>query len=284
MQRPSLISYAVIMRLLTMSIVWLTLVVWVLNAHRLGCILSVVVLALLGGVIFVAGSEQTHLLRRALLNETVRQDGRLFPVLYNGLLLTLRDVIVAVLLAVVLLASALTFAPQQWSVLFADLLLLALLIPRLARAMGKEVRPEYRFAVARQWAVWISLLLLWGEALMSLAWYPPADFTGMRWQEVVTYNLRVPEAACGLFQGVTEVFATGQAIAVWAMQNGARFANDPTQSVMLWVGYTALVGFTFVTALAYSRALIGVMGRPWEMWRRSPRDTETEPEHAASKA
>ena len=270
MTKPSLISYAVVMRLLTMSIVWLMLLVWVFNASRAGCVVSVAVLALLGGVIFIAGSEQSHLLRRALLNETARHDGRVIPVLYNGLLLTLRDVIVAALLAVVLVASALTFAPQQWSVLFADLLLLALLIPRLARAMGNEVRAEYRFAVARQWAIWISLLLLWGEAVMTLAWYPPEDFTGMRWQEVVTYNLQVPDVACGWLHAVTKVLVTGQAIAMWAVQNGSRFANDPTQSVMLWVGYTSLIGFTFLTALAYSRALIGVMGRPWEMWRKAP--------------
>jgi hypothetical protein len=54
------------------------------------------------------------------------------------------------------------------------------------------------------------------------------------------------------------------------MQNGARVANDPTQSVMLWVGWGSLLGFTFLTALAYSRALIGVMGRPWEMWGPAP--------------
>jgi hypothetical protein len=35
---------------------------------------------------------------------------------------------------------------------------------------------------------------------------------------------------------------------------------------MVWVGLTTLIGFTFLVALAYSRALVGVMARPWEMW------------------
>ncbi|WP_295885415.1 hypothetical protein [uncultured Thiohalocapsa sp.] len=266
MPRPSFMSYAIIMRLLTMSIVWLTLLVWVFNAYRAGCGVSAGVLALVAGAVFVAGSERSHLHRRALFNETTQHEGRLLRLAYNGLLINFRDSLVAVLLAVVLLASALTFAPQQWSLLFADLLLLTLLIPRLARGLGTEVRSAYRFAMARQWAVWISLLVLWLEAVMSLVLYPPADYTGMRWQEVVTYNLTVPDAACGVIETATRIFVTGQAIAIWAVQNGARVANDPTQSVMLWVGYSTLVGFTFLTALAYSRALIGVMGRPWELW------------------
>jgi hypothetical protein len=262
-------SYAVIMRLLTMLIVWLTLLVWVFNAYRAGCVGSAAVLALLAGVLFVAGSERSHLLRRALSTETARREGLLFRWFYNRVVITLRDLVVALLLGLVLLASALTFAPQQWSVLFADLLLLTLLIPRLARIAHDEIRAEYRYAMARQWAVWISLLLLWLEAVMMLAFYPPADYTGMRWQEVLSYNLTVPDAACGPIHAATQVFVTGQAMAIWAVQNGGRVANDPTQSIMLWVGYGALVGFTFLTAMAYSRALIGVMGRPWELWRRS---------------
>jgi hypothetical protein len=214
MPRPSLISYAVIMRLLTMLIVWLTLLVWVFNAHRAGCALTGLIAVLLGGIIFIAGNERSHLIRRALLTETAQRGGRFYRALYNGLLISVRDVIISVALAVVLMASALTFAPQQWSILFADLLFLTLLIPRLARAMRQEVRAEYSYAVARQWAIWISVLLLWLEAVLSLALYPPADFTGMRWQEVVSYNMRVPDAACGLLQQAIDVFVTGQAIAI----------------------------------------------------------------------
>lgn len=266
MPRPSFISYAIVMRLLTMSIVWLALLVWVLNAYRVGCVTSIAVLVLMAAAVFVTGSERSHMYRRALFNETAHHDGRLLRLGYNGLFINLRDLAVAVPLAVVLVTSALTFAPRQWSLLFADLLLMALLIPRIARLLGNDVRPPYRYAMARQWAVWISLVLLWIEGIMSLLFYPPVDYTGMRWQEVVTYNLVVPDAACGIIEAATTIFVSGQAIAIWAVQNGARVANDPTQSVMLWVGYTTLVGFTFLTALAYSRALIGVMGRPWELW------------------
>ncbi|NBC14501.1 MAG: hypothetical protein GVY09_14410 [Gammaproteobacteria bacterium] len=269
MPKASFISYAIIMRLLTMSIVWLALLVWVLNAYRVGCVTGIAVLVLITAAVFVAGSERSHMHSRALFNETVRHDGRLLRLVYNGLLINLRDLAVAVLLGVVLVTSALTLAPRQWSLLFVDLLLLTLLIPRIARLLGSEVRPPFRYAMARQWAVWISLLLLWIEGMMSLLFYPPTDYTGMRWQEVVTYNLVVPDAACGIIETAATVFVSGQAIAIWAVQNGARVANDPTQSVMLWVGYATLVGFTFLTALAYSRALIGVMGRPWELWRKT---------------
>ena len=260
-------SYAVVMRLLTMLIVWLTLLVWVFNANRAGCIASAAVLALMTGMIFITGSERSHLLRRALLAEASQGGGRLLAVVHSHLPVLLRDTVSAALLAVVLLASALTFEPRQWSILLADLLLLTLLIPRLSRIMRGEVRSEYRYALARQWAAWISVLLLWSEAVLSLVFYPPADYIGMRWQELVTYNLSMPDAGCPLVQTAAQIFVTCQAIAIWALQNTSRFAHDPTQSIMLWVGYAALAGFTFLTALAYSRALIGVMGRPWEMWR-----------------
>jgi hypothetical protein len=69
-----------------------------------------------------------------------------------------------------------------------------------------------------------------------------------------------------LLGSAAEFYAAGQALAVWAVQNGARVINDPTQVVMVWVGYCALFGFSLVVAWAYSRALVGVLSRPWEMW------------------
>lgn len=261
------IDYAVIIRLLTMSIVWLTLMVWFLNAYRISCGPALAIFVVLGLVLLVAGLERSYFHRRALFNECLFKKGRLFHVFHSRVLITLREVVFAGALALLLMVGPLLFEPRQWSLLFADLLLLALLVPRLAAAVGEEVRAEYRFVMARQWAMWISVALLWGEALAVLILSPPEDYVGMRWQEVVTYGVAAPDVACPLLGSAAEAYASGQALAMWAVQNVGRVINDPTQSLMVWVGLAALIGFSFLVALAYSRALVGVMGRPWEMWR-----------------
>jgi hypothetical protein len=267
MPRPGLMSYAIITRLLTMTIIWLLMLVWVLNAYRAECLVVAAMLLPFCAVIFIAGNEHSQLMRRALYGETTRSKGWLFRLVYNRVLITGRDLIVALALGVVLLATALTFTHRHWSVLFADLLLLTLLLPRIQRALNKEIRPVYRYAMSRQQALWVSTLLLWAQIAILQIYFPPSEYIGMRWQEVVTYNLSMPEVGCGALEAVARVVVTGQAIATWSVQNSARVARDPTQFAMLWVGYSTLIGFSFLIALAYSRALIGVMSRPWEMWQ-----------------
>lgn len=264
--RQGFMSYAVLLRLGTMSIVWLLLLVWFLNAYRMGCLLAFGAFALLFAALVIAGTERSLFHRRAMFEECLTQEGRLFSLLYSRVLLVIGAIISAAGLTLVLLSGALLFEPRQWSLLFADLLLLTLLIPRLVNAIGAEVRPQYRYAVARQGAMWVSLALLWGEAALVLAFTPPQDFSGMRWQEVVSYEVAPPDVLCPLMQALAEGYAVGQGLAIWSVQNAGRALNDPTQAVMVWVGFTALIGFPYLIALAYSRALIGVLGRPWQFW------------------
>ncbi len=267
MFRPSVMSYAVIVRLLTMSIIWLLLLVWQLNAYRLNCALSIAMVAMLMLPLIIAGTEMSYFHRRALFNECLHKDSLLFGYLHNRVLMTLRELLFSLTLAVLLLTASLLFEPRQWSILFADILLIGLLIPRLANGMGNEVREEYRYAMARQWAMWISTLLLWGESLLVIAFASQQDYFGMRWQEVITYAINDPDLLCPVVAEVTHVYMTLLALAQWAIQNASRLGNDPTQAVIIWTGLISVLAFSFLTALAYSRALVGVMGRPWEMWR-----------------
>ncbi len=267
MPRPRFVSYAIIVRLLTMSVVWLSLLIWFLNAYRAGCGIALAVLALFALVILAAGIEQSFLHRRAIFKECVAEQDTLFDVFYNRVVMMLYQTSVALFLGVMLLVGALTFEPRQWSLLFIDLLLLTLLIPRLAKGMGEQIRDEYRYAMARHWGMWFSVVLLWGEATMVLTLSPPENYLGQRWQEVVTYGVAQPDVLCPQVAGLANVFVVGQALAMWAVQNASRVFNDPTQAVMLWVGFFTLVSFSFLVAVAYSRALIGVMARPWAMWK-----------------
>lgn len=267
MSRPKLVNYAILIRLLTMSIVWLLLLVWFLNAYRLSCNAALGFLAALGATQLLAGTERVYFRRRALFSQCLLKEGRLFRIFHNRILTTLREIAFAGLLALLLLIGTLAFEPRQWSLLFADLMLLSLVIPRLALAMTNEVCDECRHALARQWALWLSVLLLWGEAVMMLFLFPPEDYIGMRWQEVVTYGVNMPDVHCAWMASAAEVYRIGQALAMWAAQNASRVNQDPTQSVMVWVGFSVLFGLTFLMALAISRAFVGVMARPWEMWK-----------------
>ena len=293
MPRPGFVSYAIVVRLMTMSIVWLSLLIWFLNAYRTGCGTALAVLALLALMILAAGIEQSFLHRRAIFKECVTEQDRLFDFFYNRVVMMLYQTSLALFLGVMLLVGALTFEPRQWSLLFIDLLILTLLIPRLAKGMGEQIRDEYRYAMARHWGMWFSVVLLWGEAIMVLTLSPSENYLGQRWQEVVTYGVTPPEVFCPHVADLANVFVVGQALAIWAVQNASRVFNDPTQAVMVWVGFFTLVSFSFLVAVAYSRALIGVMARPWEMWslsatsRPKPQpdlDPETRPDSPAETA
>ena len=196
MPRPGFVSYAIIVRLLTMSVVWLSLLIWFLNAYRAGCGIALAVLALLALVILVAGIEQSFLHRRAIFKECVAEEDRLFDFFYNRVVMVLYQTTLALFLGMMLLVGALTFEPRQWSLLFIDLMLLALLIPRLAKGVGEQIRAEYRYAMARHWGMWFSVALLWGEAIMVLTLSPSENYLGLRWQEVVTYGVTQPDALC----------------------------------------------------------------------------------------
>ncbi len=195
MPRPGFVSYAIVVRLLTMSVVWLSLLIWFLNAYRADCGTALAVLALLALVILVAGIEQSFLRRRAIFKECVIEQDRLFDFFYNRVVMVLYQTTLALFLGAMLLVGALTFEPRQWSLLFIDLLLLTLLIPRLAKGMGEQIRDEYRYAMARHWGMWFSVVLLWGEAIMVLTLSPPENYLGQRWQEVVTYGVTQPDVS-----------------------------------------------------------------------------------------
>ncbi|MGB5831689.1 MAG: hypothetical protein WBG92_06815 [Thiohalocapsa sp.] len=268
MNRPKLMKYAIIVRLLTMTIVWLVLLTWFFNAYRTDCGTTLAIFLLLCVLLLVPGIERSFLLRRALFKEYLSGDERLFDLFQNRFLMILRETAYALILATFLLVGALVLEPRQWSLLFIVLLLLTLLTPRLANTMSGQVREEYRHAISRQRAIGISVFLLWGEAVMVLTISPPEDYMGMRWQEVVTYGVSEPDVLCPLVSELANVYVVGQAIAIWAVQNASRVSNDPTQAIMVWVGYFTLISFPFMVALAFSRALVGVLGRPWEMLRK----------------
>lgn len=260
-------TYSDLPRLVTMAAVWLLMLVWQFGAVHLDCPATLALLGVFTLLILFSGAETALARRRILLRECIDSGGRLHRVLRRRWVLLAGQVLKSAGLAVFLMVSVLAFTSRHWSLLFADVLLMGLLLPRLYLLFKDQVREDYRYAVARRWAVRVSTLLLWSEAMLVLLFTATQDYMGLRWQEVITYAGSAPEVRCAALQDLGVLTAAVEALGIWSVENLARNLQDPPQALMASVSLLAAAGFALILAYAYSRALIGAVARPWTMWR-----------------
>jgi hypothetical protein len=268
------LTYNDIPRLLTMTIVWLLLLVWYLKAYCTNCIWTLAIVLAIAALVFVSGTELRLAKRRVFLVECLEARSVVFRWLQRRYVLLAVELVKSALLALLLMVSTLDFAPRHWSLLFADVLLLGLLVPRFYGLLAGQVRDEYRFVAARRGAIWVSTLLLWLESTLVLIFANGQTFVGLRWQEVVTYGAADIDVRCAPIAAVAAILSAVDALGLWSVQNLARNLQDLPQTLMASLGLAVSVGLSFVLAYAYSRALIGAIGRPWTMWRIAPRPSE----------
>lgn len=266
-------TYNDIPRLFTMAIVWLMLLVWHLNAYRSNCAATLGLLVLFTLILFVSGAEMKLTTRRVFLIECLEPHSVLFRFLRRRYLLLAYELLKSAVLALFLLVSALGFAPRHWSLMFADVLLLSLLLPRLYAAFAGQLRDDYRYVTARRWAMWVSVLFLWLESLIVLLFSDGQDYVGLRWQEVISYAATAPDVHCAPVASAAALLSAVTSLGQWASQNLARSLNDLPQALMASISLLVSIGLSLLLAYAYSRALIGVVGRPWTMWRITARET-----------
>ncbi len=260
-------TYKDLPRLLTMTIAWLLLLGWHLTADRLSCPPTLGLLALFTLILTLSGTEIAFTRRRAYLNEILEPDGFLYRALRRNIAMVAVEVLKSAALALILVVGALTLAPRQWSLMFADVLLLGLLLPRLHGVLIGQVREEYRYAIARRWGIWVSTTLLLLESVLVLLFSASENFIGLRWQEVISNGAAQPEALCEGIATLARTTSAIEALGIWSVQNLIRNLNDLPQALMATLGVIASVGFSFLLAYAYSRALVGVVSRPQTMWR-----------------
>lgn len=267
-------TYKDIPRLLTMTIVWLLLFAWHLNAHRLDCSLALALIGLFTLVLLLSGTEIAYARRRAFLSEHLEPGGFLFRALRRKIALTAAEALKSAALALILVVGALTLAARQWSLMFAAVLFLGLLLPRLHGVLVGQVREEYLYATARRWAMWVSTSLLLLESVFVLFFSATENFVGLRWQEVITTGAAQPDALCDAIASLARVTSAIGALGIWSVQNLGRSMNDLPQALMAAMGMVASITLSFLIAYAYSRALVGVVSRPWTMWRSVPRGAQ----------
>jgi hypothetical protein len=264
------VTYIDLPRVLTMSAAWLLMLIWQLNAYRTGCATAIALLGVFTLLILLSGAEIALARRRTLLQECLDTPGFLYRLLSRRILLLALELLKSSALALLLFASVLGFTARQWSILFADVLVLGLLLPRFYMILKGAVREDYRFGMARRWALWVSTLLLWFESMLVLLFSAAQDYGGLRWQEVITYAASAPNAQCGWFRELGALVSAVEALGHWSVQNLARSLQDLPQALMASISLLATAGLSLVVAYAYSRALVGSVARPWTMWRLTP--------------
>jgi hypothetical protein len=260
------VTYSDIPRLATMALVWLVLLIWHLLASSSGYLTFIGVVSLFTLVLVLSTSENALARRQAFIDACLEPEGR------RDRLTGLRYPLIAIeagkslLLATLLAISALSYAPRQWSLMFAAVLLAGLLLPRFYGAFAGHVRERYRYARARRWTLWICTLLLWLEGLIVLFFSDGQNVMGLRWQEVVVHAGREPHLRCVLVAQATAVLSAVDSLGPWSVQNLGRSLADLPQALVAGFSLLAAVGLDFLRAYSFGLALIGAVARPQRFW------------------
>jgi hypothetical protein len=99
------------------------------------------------------------------------------------------------------------------------------------------------------------------------------NFIGLRWQEVIAYGSTGFDLPCAPVAAIASLVSALDDLGQWSVQNLARSLQDLPQAFMASASLFVYVVLSLLLAYAYSRALIGVVGRPWTMWYIAPRQS-----------
>jgi len=272
------VTYSDIPRLLTMALVWLVLLTWHFLAGRSGCLTFLGLVALFTVVLTLSATEIALAKRQAFIDACLEPSGSLDRLLRRRHMLIALETAKSLGLAFFLVVSALIYAPRQWSLMFAMVLLSGLLLPRFYGAFAGQVRERYRYAAARRWTLWSTLVLLWIESLIVLFFSTGENYMGLRWQEVIGHGAREPDIQCTLVAQAAAVLSAMDTLGFWSAQNLHRSLADLPQAVAAGLGLVAAVCLDFLRAYVFALALIGAVARPWELWKAGQSGPEVKSE------
>lgn len=249
--------------LLAPLVVWMGLLGWGLTADRLPCPLAALALAAVAGLIARSGIESTLVRRRAFAGQYLVPGGLLYRLLTGRVLILIREGAQGLALGLLLLVGALVLAPAEWGLLLADAVLFSVLIAGLTWLLGRQVRGEYRRSLARHGAVRLNAVLLWLAWVCLMGFTPQANYAGLRWEEVLALAAAEPAAACDPIAMLARLASVSSALGLWAAQHLLGGLRDATQVLLAWAVFLGAFGASLLLAAAYSRALAGVLARPW---------------------
>ena len=247
--------------------VWCLLFGWHLIVAELDCAKTALAMVLMAMLMMSSGAELAFSRRNAFVRHYLETGGRLFRLLSGRTLILLIQCVKAMVLGVFLLIGVLQLENTQWLLLLADVPVLALLLTGISHFLAGEVQHEYSGPMARQWATRINATFLWLGAVILMFFSPQENYVHLRWDEVLAYSANQPKVGCDALAFLTRLAAEGEALGLWSAQHLFASLRQPAQVLAAWVIFLLAFGTSFLLAWSYSRALISVLARPWEVRR-----------------
>ena len=139
--------------------------------------------ALIAWPIWHDQKEYSHFRRRAALAAVMREDSRVRRWFWSSRIGVVRQGLMALFWATVLLAFGALLPPEQWAVVAADVLFLALIMGPVHRILARHVRAGQLGLVARRWPLRVlnlSVLTL-GVLILDLFLIGAPDTRGSAW-------------------------------------------------------------------------------------------------------
>jgi hypothetical protein len=266
-------KYQFLPRLSSMFAVWLLLVSWNLSAPHIGDLGNLVFLVHISVPLSMSGAEAAFYRRHAFRNEYLIQPSWFHRLMGMEPLILGIEIAKALLLAVLLMVGTVALSVHEWALLLLDVLILALLMPRMPALLHSSVNRTYLYAMSRRWAIWFSTLLLWGESVLALLLANSDDYRGLSWEDAVAYSTS-PETAAdatGVIAVMRRIDAGADGLASWSSYQLLHTANvDLAQMLVATMALVSVLLMWFLLAWAYSRALLGTLARVMEIWRARP--------------
>ncbi|WP_058555840.1 hypothetical protein [Thiohalocapsa sp. ML1] len=264
-------KFQMLPRLTSMLTVWCVLLLWQLSAFGVGGVGALAFLLLLALPVTMSGAEAAFCRRHAFRSEYLTGPSWLHRIMGLEPLVFGLEAVKALLLTALLMIATLSLTLRGWAVLLLDVVILAMLMPRLPGLLADAaVKHTYVFALGRRWAIWFSTLLLWLESLAVLLLAAGDDYRGLTWEAALHYSVADGQlAGDGIVAAMLRLHDGAAGLGRWASW-AVLGADDPVQR---WAAVLVLAAVTvvgFLVALAYSRALIGALARPLAIWRPRP--------------
>lgn len=255
-----------------MLMVWLLLIGWHITGPYIGLLGNALLVLVLTVPMTMSGAEIAFYRRYAFRREYLESEGWLHRLMGLEPVILVWEFLKSLALTLLLMVGTLTLDLLGWALLLAVVLILSLLMPRMPGLLHGVVQPTYLYAMARRWAIWLSTSLLWLESVLVLL-ARSDDFRGLSWWQIIEYAIRPsgPECISDLTCTLLRVDQGVDAIAAWAVHVLHKPVIVVSDSVAAALALFAILVLWLLIALAYSRALMGMMARPLEIWRPRPR-------------
>lgn len=200
---------------------------------------------------------QARLRRRAWLSAWLRSNASLRHRLRGGPLLLLRQAVVALGLALLLLvALARTAGPAPWLALLAAGPLLVLADALVRHRAAHQARAAFLPALGWRLALPLTAVLLTIALLAVALQQPYPDFRGVSLERAVWHLVDREQARSAILQGVLELAAAQDALRLWL---GQQLMPAPGLSLAQLAGWLGLIAAEALFAWSYLWWCIGLI-------------------------